>query len=135
MLSEKEKKLYIDEVVESFYRKAINDIFIGYQFKKISNNPDNLNQVLSDFKPHLLRIKNFWYQQFSLPSEIETSERTLFHAHDKLNIRRGELGRWMTLFKEELSLSKIEKTLVFRDQWLQKIEKFEKAFVKKYFKQ
>lgn len=135
MLSEKERKLYIDEVVESFYRKAINDIFIGYQFKKISNKPDNLNQVLSDFKPHLLRIKNFWYQQFSLPSEIETSERTLFHAHDKLNIRRGELGRWMTLFKEELSLSKHEETQGLKNAWLHKIEKFEKAFIKKYFKQ
>lgn len=82
-------------VVESFYEKATKDILIGYHFDKFSS-PEML-------KDHLERITFFWEMQLtgSTSKALEGPFHLLF-THLQLNIKRGELGRWIKLFHETL---------------------------------
>ncbi|MBL7664460.1 MAG: hypothetical protein JNM93_04960 [Bacteriovoracaceae bacterium] len=109
------------KVTEDFYAKATTDFLIGYHFRNIT-----------DFKTHIPRIAHFWELQLtgtiSKPDELPYR---LMGVHFALKIKKGELGRWVLLFKEVLeSHRKLnpEKKNVF-DLWETKINFFQAKFL------
>ena len=85
------------KVVTDFYAKATHDFMIGYHFRKIE-----------DFDEHLPRIANFWFLQFNgtIHQKVEPPF-DLLNRHKILQIKKGEVGRWMQLFGETLSESQL----------------------------
>ncbi|MBC74748.1 MAG: hypothetical protein CME64_01915 [Halobacteriovoraceae bacterium] len=115
------------EVVTDFYSKATFDFLIGYQFRKIE-----------DFDSHLPRIASFW--ELQLNGKITNREHLpfkLIEVHSPLKIKRGELGRWVTLFQETLE-SSVNKGLITKDQsevWMEKIKFFENKLYQRLIQQ
>jgi truncated hemoglobin YjbI len=134
----------IASVVEAFYRKATTDVIIGYHFRKIAqekalNQGHPLRPPIEAFKDHLPRIEHFWRAQL-LNVKVPNSERPfdLIGIHQELKIRKGELHRWLTLFRETLNEELIDETYnELKTKWLEKLENFENVFLKspKLFKQ
>lgn len=80
------------EIIESFYEKATKDFLIGYHFRSIE-----------DFETHVPRIAVFWEVQLNGATERkEELPFNLISVHEPLGIKKGELGRWVTLFRETL---------------------------------
>lgn len=134
----------IASVVEVFYRKATTDVLIGYQFRKIAQakaleHGHPLKPPIEAFKEHLPRICHFWRSQL-LGSKLPPNEPpfNLISIHQELKIRKGELHRWLTLFKEALEESLVEEEHnELKQAWLKKLKHFEEVFLKspKLFKQ
>lgn len=133
----------ISSVVEAFYRKATTDVLIGYHFRKIAQSEaiaggHPLKPPIEAFKHHLPRIAHFWRSQL-LGAKIPSSEHPfdLIGVHHALMIRKGELHRWLTLFRETLEEELIEKDEGLKKAWLEKLVHFEEVFLKspKLFKQ
>jgi hypothetical protein len=125
----------IPTVVTSFYAKATTDFLIGYHFRKIAEiegiNP--LAPPIEAFAAHIPRIVSFWeLQLIGKTSTPLTRPLQLFPVHKALNLRRGELGRWVLLFTQTLD----EQAPNFPDQgslikkWREKIQSFEQDFLK-----
>jgi truncated hemoglobin YjbI len=116
------KEEWIFKVVDSFYQKAKSDILIGYHFR-----------VVSDFDTHMPRIATFWEMQL-----LGTTSRELSHpfdvmkVHVPLNIKRGELGRWLLLFKKTLEeqTEKHPEFLDLKNLWLTRLDFFEGVFLR-----
>ena len=109
-------------VVEAFYQKAKNDILIGYHFRIIEN-----------FETHIPRIAAFWDMQLlGSPLKPQTEPFDLMKVHIPLQIKRGELGRWLVLFRKTLE----EQTLKhpehseFKELWLIRLNFFEGVFLR-----
>lgn len=105
------------DVVESFYEKAVTDFLIGYHFRKIE-----------DFDAHIPRIAAFW--QLQLTGKTDRKHELpfrLLEAHRPLGIKKGELGRWVVLFKQNLDKYVRQKTLDPRlaEIWKKKVDFFE----------
>ena len=114
------EQIWIDLVVNSFYEKAKTDILIGYHFRNIQ-----------DFQSHIPRIVAFW--EIQLRGQSEKPIRPQFdvlNAHIPLNIKKGELGRWLLLFKQTLEEQTIghPEFLDLKDKWLLKLRFFEETF-------
>ena len=126
-----EKEL-ISKVTYSFYKKAIDDIFLGYHFKKIISSSE-LKPPIELFNDHLKRINLFWETQLlgtSLPKASPPFD--LISIHKALHIKRGEIGRWITLFNETLNEFKDSKNQIFLEKWSAKVSQFEQVFLR-YF--
>ena len=89
---------YISSVVRAFYEKAKSDIIIGYHFRHIEN-----------FDEHIPKIIRFWcLQLLDLPQEKikefqkEGIPNQIIKKHLYLKIKKGEVGRWVLLFKETI---------------------------------
>ena len=140
MNNEFNKSDAIREIVDNFYSKAINDVFIGYHFRKVSTSSGSLVQNLEDFKGHLPKIYAFWEIQFGLKRQSADKSLHLFAAHDSLNLRQGEIGRWVFLFKETITEYKIAnsplcpKAKEFLKKWEAKLSIFQDSFIKYYSK-
>ncbi|MDO9181740.1 MAG: hypothetical protein Q7U04_05000 [Bacteriovorax sp.] len=112
-------------VIEAFYKKATQDILIGYHFDKF-NKPETL-------KPHLERITSFWEMQLtgSTSVPLEGPFHLLF-THLQLKIKRGELGRWIVLFHQTLDSLEKENNhpdiKVLTTLWKKRIALFEERF-------
>lgn len=109
----------IHEVIRDFYSIATRDILIGYHFRHI----DHLDE-------HIERISHFWYLQ--LYGEILKKEELPFHllrVHLPLGIKRGEIGRWLVLFKESLERTNLSETS--KDQFLEKVNYFKEILESK----
>ena len=114
------KEEWILIVVKSFYDKAKTDILIGYHFRNIK-----------DFDEHIPRIAAFWEIQLlgSTQKNLE-APFDMMNAHLPLGIKRGELGRWLVLFKKTLD----EKVLLhpefdsLKSLWLERLKFFEGVF-------
>lgn len=127
----------VASVVEAFYRKATTDVLIGYQFRKIAQaealqQGHPLKPPIEAFKHHLPRIEHFWRGQL-LGAKIPATETPfdLIGIHKELKIRKGELHRWLTLFKETLEEELIgEEKMELKKKWLNKLAHFEEAFLK-----
>lgn len=113
---------WILAVVDSFYQKAKNDVLIGYHFR-----------VIQDFDEHIPRIATFWDLQL-----LGKSERTLSHPFDisnlhlALKIKKGEVGRWLVLFRktlEEMTASHPEMSDLAKE-WRNKLNFFEAIFLR-----
>jgi len=117
----------IEEIVDSFYEKAVKDILIGYHFRKIQKG-DNLVPSLSDFAHHLPRIKIFWKSQ--LIKDFKSSEKfNLKESHKPLKIRKGELDRFILLFNKTLDVFESKDINLIKD-WRSKLQFFKSQFHK-----
>lgn len=120
-------------VIENFYKLALNDVLIGYHFHRFQK-----PEVLSH---HLERITTFWEMQFTgtISKPLEGEGFRLLFTHLQMNLKPGELGRWIVLFHktlDELNLhfqnegsseeSKQIEALVL--EWKKKIAFFEERF-------
>lgn len=130
------QKNIIKQVVRDFYELAVNDVFIGYHFRKISTSPlshATIQSNLKDFEDHLPKIEDFWCAQL-MPSYTRIYERPhVLKIHEYLKIRKGELGRWLTLFREILAKHDDHDSHEFIKAWKQKVDIFERAFTEYYF--
>jgi len=111
---------WIFQVVHSFYQKAKSDILIGHHFR-----------IIQDFETHIPRIAAFWELQLLGSTRRPISEPfDVMKVHIPLNIKRGELGRWLVLFKKTLD----EETLKhpefsdLKELWLLRLIFFEGVF-------
>ena len=116
------KNEWIYSVVDAFYQKAKIDILIGYHFR-----------IIKDFDEHIPRIASFWDLQLLGKSERPLSEPfDVINKHIPLGIKRGELGRWLVLFKQTLD-TETEKHPEMKDLkefWLIKLQIFEGIFLR-----
>lgn len=111
---------WIFQVVDSFYTKVRSDVLIAYHFWKIP-----------DFDEHIPRIATFWDLQL-----LGKTERQLSHPFDVMNlhiqmgIHRGELGRWLLLFRKTLDeeTEKHPEMLPLKETWLERLKVFEGIF-------
>ena len=109
----------IYNVVEAFYKKATKDILIGYHFDKFSD-PNEL-------AGHLERITSFWEMQLTGSTSVPlTAPFHLLFTHLKLNIKRGELGRWIVLFHQTLDSGELSSEIT--EAWKERIALFEVRF-------
>lgn len=111
---------WILQVVQSFYDKARTDILIGYHFR-----------IIKDFDTHIPRIASFWDIQLLGSTERELSEPfDVVNLHLPLGIKKGELGRWLVLFRKTLSeqYDRQPEMRKFEESWEEKLKFFEKVF-------
>ncbi|GAB4022620.1 MAG: hypothetical protein Fur0010_25840 [Bdellovibrio sp.] len=122
----------IESVVTAFYRKATTDFLIGYQFRKIATQKGDhpLLPPFEAFSHHIPRIIAFWELQLLGKTNFPFEEFKLFPVHEALHIKRGELDRWLLLFRE--TINEIEMDSEFKELWLKKLSNFENKF-KSYF--
>lgn len=109
------QKEFIEQVVHSFYKKALNDIFLGYHFKRIP-----------DFSEHEKRIIYFWQNQLlgqKVPYQFD-----LIKSHLPLGIKKGEVNRWVKLFLENLNESK-DTDKALSELWEKKVIHFQQVFL------
>jgi truncated hemoglobin YjbI len=113
---------WILKVVESFYLKAKTDILIGYHFR-----------IISDFDEHIPRIAAFWdLQLLGKTSQKISPPFDVMNLHLALGIKRGEIGRWLVLFRKTLE----EETTAhpemesLKHSWEEKLLQFEGIFLR-----
>lgn len=115
---------WIASVVFSFYDKARNDILIGYHFRNIP-----------DFDEHIPRIVAFWeLQLLGKTKTISNRPFDIINVHVPLNIKRGELGRWLVLFRQTLN-EKLTEYPIMKDlerEWERKLAFFESTFLRSF---
>ena len=120
-------------VVETFYQKALSDVLLGYHFARFSD-----KEVLAH---HLERITTFWEMQLTgaVTQPLQGRQFQLLFTHLQLNIKRGELGRWIVLFQQtldeleeqfqkEASLEELEEIKKITHEWKKRIAFFEERF-------
>lgn len=106
------KEALIQKVIERFYEKARKDILLGYQFAKIQN-----------FDEHIPRIIAFWeIQLLGKTQRPVSSPFDLLNVHRPLNIHRGELDRWVVLFRKTLDECGVEEAL--QSDWMKRVDFF-----------
>ena len=113
---------WIFTVVNSFYDKARVDILIGYHFR-----------VIEDFDEHIPRIASFWELQLLGKSSRPLKEPfDVMKVHLPLGIKRGELGRWLVLFRKTLQheTSTYPDMKPLADAWEEKLKFFEGVFLR-----
>lgn len=104
----------IENIVEEFYHKALADEFLGYHFRAIEH-----------FDNHLIRVQLFWIEQ--LTDQKSNLSFNLIKSHQALPIKSGELGRWLTLFKESINKSAPPQ---LQAKWFKKLDFFKMVFEK-----
>jgi truncated hemoglobin YjbI len=108
---------WILKVVSSFYEKAKNDILIGYHFRHIKN-----------FEEHIPRIAAFWEMQLLGKTRREYGEPfDITGVHAQLGIKKGELGRWLLLFRTTL---KDCEDHPLKASWEERLKLFEGLFLR-----
>jgi truncated hemoglobin YjbI len=111
---------WIHQVVKSFYDKARHDVLIGYHFRVIEN-----------FDDHIPRICAFWEIQLLGATERKLQEPfDVMKVHVPLAIKRGELGRWLLLFRKTLNDESTFETQALKELWLERLAFFEGVFLR-----
>ncbi len=113
---------WIFNVVNSFYDKAKDDILIGYHFR-----------VVKDFETHIPRIATFWEMQLlGKASRPLTESFDVMKIHSVMGIHRGELGRWLLLFRKTLDEQVALHPEMFdlKSLWEERLIVFEGIFIK-----
>ena len=124
----------IEITVRSFYKIAINDIFLSYQFKKIIKKSNKFRKIdfdLGDFESHIPKVIDFWSVQLLPDYKSMLKRENVLKVHEYLNIKKGELGRWIFLFKKNLEEISMDKNLKLR--WIEKLNQFEEVFQNHFF--
>lgn len=113
---------WIYQVVFQFYQKAKTDVLIGYHFR-----------IIEDFDTHIPRIASFWeLQLLGKSSRPITEPFDVMKVHVPLGIKRGELGRWLVLFRKTLE----EETRAHPEMeelkidWEERLSTFERIFLR-----
>lgn len=100
----------IENIIFEFYKKAINDFLIGYHFKKIS-----------DFKKHIPHIAIFWHNRLNPEKSIKSNKSfSIINAHKPLMIKKGEVDRWVILFRENLNQADFDNKV--KQKWLDDVD-------------
>lgn len=122
----------IKKIVDDFYRLATVDVMIGYHFRKIREKDGEhpLKPPLDAFSKHLPRIAHFWEVQL-LGERLQGERFDLIKVHRELGILPGELGRWLTLFRQVLN--EYNQDDLFIKNWLEKLDHFEVIFKRQLF--
>ena len=108
------------KVIESFYATAKTDFMIGYHFRFIES-----------FEEHIPRIAEFWNLQLNQQiSDRDLLPFKLIEVHKPLGIKRGEIGRWVVLFQENLDKFP-EVTPDQKQIWMEKVEHFKIKIIEK----
>lgn len=113
---------WIYSVVDAFYQKAKVDVLIGYHFR-----------VIEDFDEHIPRIVTFWeLQLLGEASRPLTEPFDVMKVHIPLGIKRGELGRWLVLFRKTLTeeIQKHPEMIDLKNSWEFKLVDFEGRFLR-----
>jgi truncated hemoglobin YjbI len=113
---------WILAVVDSFYDKAKTDVLIGYHFRNIK-----------DFEEHIPRIASFWDLQL-----LGKTDRKIIHPFDiaklhlELKIKKGEVGRWLILFRKTLDemTAKYPEMKELETLWRERLVFFEGIFLR-----
>lgn len=111
---------WIHKVIQTFYDKAKSDILIGYHFRNIL-----------DFETHIPRIAAFWETQLlGKTNRVIDQNFDVLKAHIPLSIKKGELGRWLLLFRTTLEneMTNDPHLIALKDLWLEKLIFFENTF-------
>ena len=109
---------WIFDQVSRFYDLAREDILIGYHFRNVK-----------DFDEHIPRIASFWdLQLLGHTSRKVEGQFDIIKAHVPLGIKRGELGRWLVLFRKVLDETTEHQDL--KALWLQRLVSFERSFTR-----
>ena len=114
--------LLIQEIVRAFYEKAKDDVLIGYHFRNIQNFDEHIPRIIAFWEIQLLGKTQ---QEISIPFDV-------LKAHVPLSIKKGELGRWLLLFRKTID----EKTLhhsefsELNQKWKLKLTFFEEKFLR-----
>ena len=119
-----DKRAWISDVVNSFYSVAREDILIGYHFRNID-----------DFSQHIPRIITFWELQLLGKSSNSIKKPfDILNAHLPLGIKKGELGRWIILFRKslEIELEKKPEMKELKDQWDERLDHFKNIFSRSF---
>ncbi len=121
----------LQEIVTEFYKTATTDFMIGYHFRKIATeqSADPLSPPIEAFSDHIPRITTFWEIQLTGKTDQEYEPFDLISIHKKLSIRKGEVGRWVLLFKQTLENYRDDQPELV-SKWEEKIAEFEKRFLK-----
>ena len=119
----------IDLLVTAFYKKAVTDPFLKYQFQKIHDFDDHFDRILLFWKLHLLRPNEDEMEKI----RVQKIGSNLIALHRELNIKSGELGRWLLLFRQTIEdyaekNSLNEEEIVMLVNWQQKLDHFETHF-------
>lgn len=136
----------VEAVVADFYGRAVSDVLIGHQFRKIQAfaGADPLAPPLEAFAGHLPRIVRFW--TLHLPGAAGAAGAgppargdagradgdgfNIVAVHRRLRLKKGELDRWMTLFHETLDAHEgSDPALV--GAWRTKVEEFRRVFLER----
>ncbi len=116
------KNEWILHVVQSFYEKAKVDVLIGYHFR-----------IIQDFDEHIPRIATFWELQLLGKGSRPLLEKfDIPKVHLPLGIKRGEVGRWLVLFRKTLdeATTASPEFTELRSQWEERLVFFEKVFLR-----
>lgn len=116
------KNDWIFQVVHEFYEKAKVDVLIGYHFR-----------FIEDFDSHIPRIASFWELQLLGKATRPIDQPfDMMNVHLPLGIKRGELGRWLVLFRKTLDEqeAKFPEMKELRLDWEERLETFERIFKK-----
>jgi len=133
-MPDKNNQELITFIVHQFYELATKDMIIGYHFRKIQQiSPGDhhpLRPSLEAFAHHLPRISEFWMVQLGVKKKSEL-QFDLIEVHRLLNIKPGELGRWLALFRQ--TMDEHCHNLELKEKWLQKVDHFQEIFKRKLF--
>lgn len=113
---------WIFTVVDSFYQKAKTDVLIGYHFR-----------IIKDFDEHIPRIATFWDLQLLGKSSRPIHEPfDVMRLHLAMGIKRGELGRWLVLFRKSLELETQTHPEMkhLQEAWEERLTFFEGVFLR-----
>lgn len=112
------------KITESFYEKAKKDILIGYHFRVIEN-----------FDEHIPKIADFWNLQ--LNNQMQDRSHLpfeLMEKHKALKVNKGEIGRWVKLFKENLEEFSSEINKDQKENFEKKVDLFAEKMLKTLFR-
>ena len=124
----------IQELVMDFYKIATTDFMIGYHFRKIATmeGVDPLAPPIEAFSNHIPRIVDFW-KMILLGEKLSADKEpfNLIQIHKALSIRKGEVGRWVTLFKKTMVTyeNKYPEHYEFLNEWWHQVKEFEQRFL------
>lgn len=110
---------YVARVVEAFYGRATTDVMIGYHFRHVT-----------DFPSHLPRIRAFWEVQLLGRTDLPLKPPLdLIGVHVPLRPHRGEMGRWVKLFRETLAEETPAEMSALKEKWETKLTHFQEVFL------
>ncbi len=111
---------WILSIITSFYDKAKSDILIGYHFR-----------FIKDFDEHIPRIAIFWEQQLLTTTHQKVVPPfDMIKAHMPLGIKRGEIGRWLVLFRKTLTEKSDPQFEGLATLWNERLTLFEGIFLR-----
>ncbi len=111
----------IQEIVTEFYQRATNDILIGFHFRNIA-----------DFDEHIPRIVQFWEIQLNGKSSENVSPPfDLIKSHIPLQIKLGQLNRWVKIFEDVLAEVREQEGHHIAEylKWKERIDFFKQKFL------